>query len=94
VTKDRDFEVSHFLRGAPSKLLLVTAGDITNRDLAALLSVSLVTITDADRSRLCRTDRYVRGDSTRTPARLTPLKVLPGWRYSRGYSRPTLPSAI
>ena len=47
VTKDRDFEVSHFLRGAPSKLLLVTAGNITNRDLAALLTVSLVTITDA-----------------------------------------------
>ena len=46
-TKDRDFEVSHFLRGAPAKLLLVTAGNITNRDLATLLAVWLVTITDA-----------------------------------------------
>lgn len=47
VTKDRDLEVSHLLRGEPSKLLLVTTGNITNRDLAALLTESLATIADA-----------------------------------------------
>jgi len=47
VTKDRDFEVSHLLRGEPSKLLLVTTGNITNRDLAALLTESLLTVADA-----------------------------------------------
>lgn len=47
VTKDRDFEVSHLLRGEPSKLLLITTGNIANRDLAALLARSLDTIIDA-----------------------------------------------
>jgi predicted nuclease of predicted toxin-antitoxin system len=47
VTKDRDFEVSHLVRGEPSKLLLVTTGNLTNRELAAVLTESLATITEA-----------------------------------------------
>ena len=47
VTKDRDFEVSHLLRGEPAKLVLITAGNTTNRDLAKLLTDSLATIVDA-----------------------------------------------
>ena len=47
VTKDRDFEFSHLVRGEPSKLLLDTTGNMTNRDLAAVLAESLATIAEA-----------------------------------------------
>ena len=35
VTKDADFVDSHVLHGRPSKLLLVSTGNISNRDLEA-----------------------------------------------------------
>ena len=37
VTKDADFVDSHLLRGRPSKLLLISTGNISNRELEALL---------------------------------------------------------
>jgi predicted nuclease of predicted toxin-antitoxin system len=37
VTKDADFVDSHLLRGRPAKLLLVSTGNITNRELEALV---------------------------------------------------------
>ena len=37
VTKDADFVDSHLLRGRPAKLLLVSTGNISNRDLEALV---------------------------------------------------------
>lgn len=37
VTKDADFVDSHLLRGRPRRLLLVSTGNISNRDLEALL---------------------------------------------------------
>lgn len=37
VTKDADFVDSHLLRGRPAKLLLVSTGNISNRDLGALV---------------------------------------------------------
>ena len=37
VTKDADFVDSHLLRGRPAKLLLVSTGNISNRDLEALM---------------------------------------------------------
>jgi predicted nuclease of predicted toxin-antitoxin system len=36
VTKDADFVDSHLLQGRPPKLLLVSTGNISNRDLEAL----------------------------------------------------------
>ncbi len=36
VTKDSDFVDSHLLHGRPAKLLLVSTGNISNRDLEAL----------------------------------------------------------
>lgn len=36
VTKDADFVDSHLLRGRPTRLLLVSTGNIRNRDLEAL----------------------------------------------------------
>jgi predicted nuclease of predicted toxin-antitoxin system len=36
VTKDDDFVDSHLLHGQPAKLLLVSTGNIRNRDLEAL----------------------------------------------------------
>jgi predicted nuclease of predicted toxin-antitoxin system len=41
VTKDADFVDSHILYGRPAKLLLVSTGNISNRDLEALM-VSLL----------------------------------------------------
>jgi predicted nuclease of predicted toxin-antitoxin system len=38
VTKDADFVDSHVLRGRPSKLLLISTGNITNVELEALLA--------------------------------------------------------
>ena len=37
ITKDADFVDSHLLRGRPPKLLLISTGNISNRDLEALL---------------------------------------------------------
>jgi predicted nuclease of predicted toxin-antitoxin system len=37
VTKDADFVDSHVLRGRPGKLLLISTGNISNRDLEALI---------------------------------------------------------
>jgi predicted nuclease of predicted toxin-antitoxin system len=37
VTKDVDFVDSHLLRGRPARLLLISTGNISNRDLEALL---------------------------------------------------------
>src|SRR5207248_6138813 len=37
VTKDADFVDSHLLRGRPAKLLLISTGNITNRELEALV---------------------------------------------------------
>jgi len=37
ITKDADFVDSHLLRGRPAKLLLVSTGNISNRDLVALM---------------------------------------------------------
>jgi predicted nuclease of predicted toxin-antitoxin system len=41
VTKDRDFEISHLLRGEPRRLLLVTTGNIGNSALLELFESSL-----------------------------------------------------
>ncbi len=38
VTKDADFVSSHLLFGRPAKLLLVSTGNISNRDLEQLLA--------------------------------------------------------
>jgi predicted nuclease of predicted toxin-antitoxin system len=37
VTKDADFVDGHVLRGRPGKLLLISTGNISNRDLEALV---------------------------------------------------------
>jgi predicted nuclease of predicted toxin-antitoxin system len=37
VTKDADFVDSHLLSGRPARLLLVSTGNISNRDLEALV---------------------------------------------------------
>lgn len=37
VTMDADFVDSHLLRGQPAKLLLISTGNMTNRDLEALV---------------------------------------------------------
>src|SRR5437588_317124 len=37
VTKDADFVDSHVLRGRPAKLLLISTGNTSNRDLEALM---------------------------------------------------------
>ena len=37
VTKDADFVDSHILRGRPAKLLLISTGNLSNRDLKALM---------------------------------------------------------
>jgi predicted nuclease of predicted toxin-antitoxin system len=38
VTKDADFVDSHVLQGRPAKLLLISTGNISNRDLEALVT--------------------------------------------------------
>ena len=47
ISKDRDFEISHLLRGAPASLLLVTTGNISNVDLLDSSSSHLSPIVDA-----------------------------------------------
>jgi predicted nuclease of predicted toxin-antitoxin system len=37
ITKDTDFVDSHLLRGQPAKLLLISTGNISNRELEAIL---------------------------------------------------------
>lgn len=37
ITKDADFVDTHVLHGRPAKLLLISIGNISNRDLEALL---------------------------------------------------------
>lgn len=37
ISKDADFVDGHLLRGRPAKLLLVSTGNISNRDLEALV---------------------------------------------------------
>jgi predicted nuclease of predicted toxin-antitoxin system len=37
VTKDAEFVDAHILRGRPAKLLLISTGNISNRDLEALV---------------------------------------------------------
>lgn len=37
ITKDADFVDSYLLRGRPPKLLLISTGDVSNRDLEALM---------------------------------------------------------
>lgn len=37
ISKDSDFRDSHLLRGVPARLLIVSTGNITNRDLLAIL---------------------------------------------------------
>lgn len=37
VSKDADFVDGHILRGRPAKLLLISTGNISNRDLEALI---------------------------------------------------------
>jgi predicted nuclease of predicted toxin-antitoxin system len=38
ITKDADFVDSHILRGRPPKLLLISTGNISNRDIESLLA--------------------------------------------------------
>jgi predicted nuclease of predicted toxin-antitoxin system len=38
VTKDADFVDSHLLRSRPAKLLVISTGNISNRDLEALVA--------------------------------------------------------
>ena len=44
VTKDADFVNSHLLSGRPSKLLLVSTGNISNADLERLLTPLIPTL--------------------------------------------------
>jgi len=47
VTKDSDFVNSHLLSGKPAKLLLVSTGNITNRELEQLMAPLIPTIAAA-----------------------------------------------
>jgi predicted nuclease of predicted toxin-antitoxin system len=47
VTKDEDFVDSHLIKGEPHKLLLVSTGNIGNRDLLELFNRNLGQIVDA-----------------------------------------------
>ena len=47
ITKDADFVNSHLLRGQPSRLLIVSTGNITNGALEALFAAHLATIVAA-----------------------------------------------
>jgi len=44
VTKDSDFLDSHLIQGIPSKLLIVTTGNIANKDLLSLFDKYFETI--------------------------------------------------
>jgi predicted nuclease of predicted toxin-antitoxin system len=47
VTKDADFRNRHLLSGSPRRLLIVTAGNITNDALLELVGAGLAVITHA-----------------------------------------------
>lgn len=47
VTKDADFVNSHLLHRLPSRLLVISTGNITNRDLEALFTAHLATMVTA-----------------------------------------------
>jgi len=47
VAKDRDFRDGYLLNGSPRHLLVVTTGNITNRDLLALFDGNLAAIIEA-----------------------------------------------
>ncbi len=47
VTKDNDFVTSFLLQGAPTKLLLISTGNISNDDLSKLLAANLTTLENA-----------------------------------------------
>jgi predicted nuclease of predicted toxin-antitoxin system len=59
VTKDRDFVNSFMLRGEPTRLLLITTGNISNQDLQDLFLRHLSQIEEA-----LTTNRYVELSST------------------------------
>ena len=44
VTKDSDFVDSHLLAGKPAKLLLISTGNMTNRDLEQLMVPAIPTV--------------------------------------------------
>jgi len=44
VTKDSDFVDSHVINGLPAKLLLISTGNVPNRELAELVQANLATI--------------------------------------------------
>ncbi|MGI9016639.1 MAG: DUF5615 family PIN-like protein [Euzebya sp.] len=46
VTKDRDFRDSHLLTGRPGRLLVVSTGNIRNRELMAIFEDHLSAILD------------------------------------------------
>jgi predicted nuclease of predicted toxin-antitoxin system len=47
VTKDNDFVTSFLLQGAPSKLLLISTGNISNDQLSKLLAANLPALENA-----------------------------------------------
>ena len=47
VSKDSDFRISHQLGLPPKRLLLIAVGNMSNADLAALVSLHLPSIVDA-----------------------------------------------
>lgn len=47
VTKDADFVNEHILRGRPKKLLLISTGNLSNRELEALFLRALPDLTKA-----------------------------------------------
>ncbi len=69
VTKDRDFRDSYLLNGTPRSLLIVTTGNIQNRDLLALferhIDVIAEYLTDSPLVELSR-DRLVAHSSNDT----------------------------
>lgn len=47
VTKDADFVASHLVQGTPARLLLMSTGNLSNRDLEALVVPKLNEIGEA-----------------------------------------------
>ncbi|HEX6746823.1 MAG TPA: DUF5615 family PIN-like protein [Longimicrobium sp.] len=47
ITKDADFVDSHLLQRRPEKLLLVSTGNISNRELESILKLNIPVIVDA-----------------------------------------------
>lgn len=45
ITKDADFVHSHILHARPSKLLLISTGNVTNKELESLFTSQIDTIT-------------------------------------------------